>query len=314
MKIAVLDIETTGFLAQGGKIVEIGIAELNLVTGETLPLYDSLIKEDGLDESHTEGKYGWIFKNSDLKFEELLDAPSLESQREEVQSILDKYQVTAYNKAFDFGFLRDRGFTVKDLPCPMLLSTPICKIQNARGYKWPKVEEAWEFFFGKETGYVEAHRGYDDAAHEAKIVYALFRMGEFQLPEEFYQSGIGMIMKERIRQIKEKGWTPAHDAKYQDGELAIAAFCYYTNNTTETPTEWPWEHDSWKLSNNPIKNKVKSGALYQAEIDRLTRKARTSNFEINPDTMTTLLFNRETVVANIDEILENKIEKAETHE
>ena len=33
-KILILDIETTGFLNQGGSIVEIGIVELNLDTGE----------------------------------------------------------------------------------------------------------------------------------------------------------------------------------------------------------------------------------------------------------------------------------------
>lgn len=34
------------------------------------------------------------------------------------------------------------------------------------------------FLFGN-TGYIEAHRGLDDAIHEAKIVYKLYQMGEF---------------------------------------------------------------------------------------------------------------------------------------
>ena len=124
---------------------------------------------------------GWIFQNSDLRFEEVLDAPSLVSQKEEIQDLLDRYRVTAYNKAFDFGFLKDRGFQIKELDCPMHLSTPIVKLpapNGRRGFKWPKVEEAWDYFFG-DTGYIEAHRGLDDAIHEAKIVYKLYQMGEF---------------------------------------------------------------------------------------------------------------------------------------
>ena len=33
MKIGIIDIETTGFLQNGGKIVEVGIVELNLENG-----------------------------------------------------------------------------------------------------------------------------------------------------------------------------------------------------------------------------------------------------------------------------------------
>jgi DNA polymerase-3 subunit epsilon len=181
--ILVVDIETTGFLTQGGKIVEIGIVKLDLNTGKISTVYNSLIREEGLDIRHTQGRMGWIFKNSDLSFDEVMQAPSLESQKTIIQSLFTRYQATAFNKAFDFDFLRDRGFVIKDLPCPMLVSTPICKIPSSNGYgkyKWPKVEEAWDFFFGK-TGYVEAHRGCDDAEHEAKIVYELYKMGEFDV-------------------------------------------------------------------------------------------------------------------------------------
>jgi len=179
--ILVVDIETSGFLNQGGKIVEIGIVKLNLNTGVIKPVFDSLIKEPGLDLSHTMGQFGWIFKNSNLKYDELTKAPSLEDCRVEIQSLFDSYQATAYNKEFDFDFLKDRGFIINELPCPMLLATPILKIKNKNRYgsfKWPNVEEAWRFFFGN-TGYVEAHRAIDDAVHEAKIVHQLYRMDQF---------------------------------------------------------------------------------------------------------------------------------------
>ena len=183
--IIVVDIETTGFLNKGGKIVEIGIVKLNLLTGEITPAFNSLVKEEGFGPHHTQGAFGWIFNNSDLTYEEVEAAPSLESQRAEIQALFSEYHATAFNKAFDFDFLRDRGFTITDLPCPMKVATPICKLPNQYGYsshKWPTVEEAWDHFFGKETGYVEAHRGYDDAAHEAKIVFRLFELGHFEVP------------------------------------------------------------------------------------------------------------------------------------
>lgn len=180
-RILVVDIETTGFLNQGGKIVEIGMVLLNLDNGEVEPIYDSLLKEPGLDRRHTQLPLGWIFQNSDLSYEDVEAAPSLESQREAIQFLFDNHRATAFNKKFDFDFLRDRGFRINELPCPMMIATPICKLPSRNGYKsykWPKVEEAWEHFFGN-TGYIEAHRGLDDAEHEAKIVYELYKMGEF---------------------------------------------------------------------------------------------------------------------------------------
>lgn len=185
-KILVLDIETTGFLNQGGSVVEIGIVELNLDNGEVKLIYDSLCREDILTAKHRESPFGWIFKNSDLKIEELREAPKFDIVKKEVQSILDKYPLgcTAFNNQFDFGFLRNRGVKINGLPCPMKLSTDICKLPNRNGYrnyKWPNVEEAFKHFF-PDVEYTEKHRGGDDAKHEAMIVYALYKMGVFKLP------------------------------------------------------------------------------------------------------------------------------------
>lgn len=183
--ILVVDIETTGFLNNGGKIVEIGMVTLNLATGEVTPVYDSLVREEGFGPHHATGRFGWIFNNSDLTYEEVDAASSLDEQRENIQAFFDQYYATAFNKTFDFDFLRDRGFEIKELPCPMKVATPICQLPNQYGYKnykWPTVEEAWAHFFGEETDYVEAHRGCDDAIHEAKIVYRLFELGHYKVP------------------------------------------------------------------------------------------------------------------------------------
>lgn len=181
MKILILDLETTGFLNQGGKIVEIGIVELDLSNGNVKIIFDEVCHETGITLEEVQNS--WIIQNSDLKLDDIRHSKNIEKIRPKVQEILDKYPLgaTAYNNAFDFGFMEDRRFKFpKKLDCPMKLSTNICKIQTSRGYKWPSVQEAYEFFFGKD-GYIEKHRGADDAFHEAKIVYELYKLGVFKV-------------------------------------------------------------------------------------------------------------------------------------
>lgn len=177
-KIAVVDIETTGLSAYNDKIIEIGITELDLLTGETKSLFNHLVKEEGFGEQHRES---WIFENSNLTYEEVLQAPSLKEFLPELQKIFQKYYCTAYNKQFDFGFLIQRGLKIEfQLPCPMIEATDILKIENYYGWKWPSVQEAWDFFFPN-SDYEEEHRGYDDAKHEAQIVFKMHQLGHFPI-------------------------------------------------------------------------------------------------------------------------------------
>lgn len=184
MKILILDIETTGFLNQGGKIVEVGIVELDLTDGSRKIIFNEVCHEAGITLAEIQDS--WIVKNSDLSIEAVKYSGSLESKKPRIQKILNDYPLgaTAFNNAFDFGFLESRNIVFpKKLPCPMKLSTDICKLPNNNsfgGYKWPKVEEAHKHFFG-DVGYVEAHRGADDAYYEAEIVYKLYKLGVFKI-------------------------------------------------------------------------------------------------------------------------------------
>jgi DNA polymerase-3 subunit epsilon len=183
-KILIIDIETTNFLQRGGKIVEIGIVELDLASGNRKIIFDQVCHEKGI--TLNEVQTSWIVNNSDLTPEAIRHSKNLEKLRNEIQEILNSYPAgaTAFNNAFDFGFLEDRGFVFPNkLACPMKLSTDICQIPSKNGYggfKWPSVEEAYLHFFG-DVGYIEKHRGADDAFREAEIVYELFKMGVFQL-------------------------------------------------------------------------------------------------------------------------------------
>lgn len=181
MEILILDIETTAFLNEGGKIVEIGIVSLDLNTGQKKIIYDHVCHEKGITAQ--EIKNAWIVNNSDLNLEQIRYSPSLDYIRPTVQKILNNYPLgcTAFNNAFDFGFMKSRGFVFpKELPCPMKLSTDICRIPKGNGFKWPNVMEAHKHFFG-DVGYIEKHRGADDAFHEADIVYQLYKLGIFKL-------------------------------------------------------------------------------------------------------------------------------------
>ncbi len=183
MEIVVLDIETTGFKVGVDCIIEIGAVLLDLESGNTQVIYDELIKEPGFNESH---KTAWIFNNSDLKFQDVMNAKPLDKPK--LQSIFDRWRATAYNKKFDMRFLLDKGFVIEEAPCPMEVATPICKLKNKLGNsKWPSVEEAWKFFYPDEP-YIEKHRGMDDALHEAKIVYKLYQMDKFKVQPFSYKN------------------------------------------------------------------------------------------------------------------------------
>lgn len=99
-------------------------------------------------------------------------------------------------------------------------------------------------------------------------------------------SGIGIIARERQRQVTEEGYTPDHDDEHINGELAIAAACYAVgDDVTNCEVKYvdgdgmididgdafPWpEHDS---RNQPRDRRLAiAGALIAAELDREMRK------------------------------------------
>jgi len=183
MNIGILDIETTGFRTEADCIVEIGIALLDLETGFINPIYNVLVKESHFNDSF---KNAWIFGNSDLKFEDVMNAQPLDKVK--LQNFFDCYPFTAYNKAFDMRFMKSRGLIIEEAECPMQIATPVCNLKGKLGKsKWPTVEEAWNYFFPDEP-YKEKHRGLDDAIHEAKIVHKLFQLNHYKAPKFSYKN------------------------------------------------------------------------------------------------------------------------------
>ena len=138
-----------------------------------------MIKELSFGDAH---RNAWIFNNSDLKFEDFENAPSLNNLRNQIQEILDQYSLTAYNNSFDFGFMESRGFVIKkNIPDIMAVAKEACKIMHSRGgYKIPKMQEAWDNLFPN-TNYIEKHRAVDDAIHEARILFEMYKRGEYKV-------------------------------------------------------------------------------------------------------------------------------------
>jgi len=185
MNILIIDIETTGLSPKNGSIVEIGIVELNLETGSSKVIYDKLCHQKPITLNHV--KNSWIVEMGYITIEEIRKSIDFRLIKDEIQSIINLYPrgVTAYNKKFDIGFLEAAGITFpKILDCPMILSTPLCKLPSTyKGhgkYKYPKVEECYDFLF-PDNDYTEKHRGADDALHEAEIVYELYKRKIFTI-------------------------------------------------------------------------------------------------------------------------------------
>jgi len=197
-KILIFDVETTSTNEKKGCMVEFGATELDLDTGKAKVVFDSLILEEGFNESHWEYQImkekgiekipfwakGWIFSNSDLTPRDVFAAPPASEILPQIQELINKYPngATAFNNEFDFRFVEYRGIVIpKKLPCIMKALTQTVKAKNKAGrIKWPKAQEAYDYFFPDKPR-TELHRGADDSQMEALIAYEAYKIGVFKV-------------------------------------------------------------------------------------------------------------------------------------
>lgn len=69
MKILILDIETTGFSPKKNFIVEIGIVELDLSTGNRKIIFDHVMHEKGITKKEVEES--WVVENTTITVDEI---------------------------------------------------------------------------------------------------------------------------------------------------------------------------------------------------------------------------------------------------
>ncbi|EFN3714793.1 TPA: ead/Ea22-like family protein [Escherichia coli] len=120
---------------------------------------------------------------------------------------------------------------------------------------------------------------------EAKLEAAEKRIAELEALA--FSPALLDVIAERQRQMSVEGWTPKHDDKHDNNELAFAASCYAFHSAAASwdfeddgtpydihpaPKHWPWSPEWWKPK-NPRRDLVKAGALILAEIERIDRAA-----------------------------------------
>ena len=94
-------------------------------------------------------------------------------------------------------------------------------------------------------------------------------------------TGAELIAAERLRQMREEGWTAENDDEFENGELALAGAAYALAAVDDIADEvtsslvrrlWPWTAEWWKPK-GPLRDLVRAGALLAAEIDRVLRNS-----------------------------------------
>lgn len=83
-------------------------------------------------------------------------------------------------------------------------------------------------------------------------------------------NGTNLIRQERVRQVREEGWSALHDTQWRDGQLVQAAICYALTGMGDRLVSkmfWPWD-SSWYKPHFDDSDLVRAGALIAAELDR----------------------------------------------
>ncbi len=204
----IIDTETTGLEGYPkDRILEIGIAELT-DSGEIREVYSSVIRYDDIEEYdrnyvNRDGSKGiWVYRNSDLKIQDTLDAEKdLEIVVKEVRKIVDGKEITSYNVPFDFGrFLDHEPWCLRDI---VVLNVDIMDMATERVYelcdsdsiedkglqqrliweredsqyplKWVRSQDAYRVLCPDDPMKLgkQSHRALDDAVMEAWILKTL---------------------------------------------------------------------------------------------------------------------------------------------
>ncbi len=205
----IIDTETTGLNGYPtDRVLEIGIAEYDEQTGKISSVYSEMIRYEDIrkfDEEYVnrDGSAGiWIYKHSDMRIEETLNAAKdLATVVDEVRDIVRGKEVTSYNVGFDFAkFLYEQPWDLKPIVVRKIdimdlatkevmrrarsdslpdkeLQTRLIREEDESKYpvKWVRSEDAYRALCPEDPMDLEkqTHRALDDAVMEAWILKAL---------------------------------------------------------------------------------------------------------------------------------------------
>ena len=176
----VLDTETTGLqgIAEGDKIVEIGICRVDLDRGKIFPEYGRVIHTD-LTPLQRES---WVFQHTDLTPEDVDSSPwNTDLVGSELFLIYEEEVFTAYNVEFDFGrYLQFKPWDFRPILAPCIMKE--CANRFDPNGKWFSAQMAYDLLcpdnpMGLEGG-KEEHRALSDAVFEGHILLRLLEKNE----------------------------------------------------------------------------------------------------------------------------------------
>lgn len=172
-EIFVLDTETTGLggAAEGDVVVEIGIARVDLDSGEVVPEFGRVVHQ----ELSPAQRGAWVFSHTDLTVEDVESSPWTVDR---VRDLLRDYEgatFTAYNIGFDFGrFLWHAPWDYRPALAPCIMEEVAHYFNN--GW-WMRAQSAYDLLCPDNPAGVpdglEEHRAVSDAVLEGHILLGL---------------------------------------------------------------------------------------------------------------------------------------------
>ena len=207
--VLIIDTETTGLRGiPEDRVLEMGIAEYDEVSGNISPVYSEMIRYDDIVEFDSkyvnpDGSRGiWIYRNSDMRMEDTLNAAKdLDTVVREVREIVSGKEVTSYNVRFDFGkFLYQepwniRNIVTRKIDIMKLATTKVYELADSDSIedkglqerllreredscypeKWVRSIDAYRVLCPEDPMGLEGmrHRAIDDAVMEGWILKAL---------------------------------------------------------------------------------------------------------------------------------------------
>lgn len=98
---------------------------------------------------------------------------------------------------------------------------------------------------------------------------------------EAISPGAAIALRERKRQIDEKGFSAKHDSAWRSGQLLRAAECYFltedqrrrvTPQGADAPGKWPFVSETFKPTGDRLMDLAKGVAMSIAEMDRIVHE------------------------------------------
>ena len=136
----IVDLETTGLYGypHGHVVIEISIFDSDTCT----EVYHTLINPTTYRHFRSDWKNAWIFNNTHMTPEQVLNGISFTQARDDVARILTHRQVSSYNTSFDLNkYLMVEPWNIQLLAAPCIMRK-FAALYN--GGRLMKLQHAWE--------------------------------------------------------------------------------------------------------------------------------------------------------------------------